>query len=414
MRIPIVMVTDINYISPTRVAIWTMRKNTSQDVILDITILCCEDLREDSKIRLYELEKTFLNLKICFYNISSEIFQEAKPQAHIPIASFYRLVIGEVLNEEKCLFLDGDLIINTDLKKLYLENLDNYYIAGVRDLEFFINPDRALSYFEKYDFKDCRNYVNAGVMLFNLTKLRQDHLQDKFLECMKTPYPYMDQDILNKVCGKKIKILDWKYNFFNRCSDQEFVLGEINQGKERWGILHFAGQYKPWNNLRIRGAKEWWKWAKEALEENEYSRMYKRAEMLTRESDWSYILECCTNQSNIIVVGYSYIGMGVFRALKKCKLNASIHICDNSKEKQKLSNESIMIYSLEELAEKYPDALWINTSQKRYTEIINQLNGLGVSQKQIIRYIYKNEAYFNILDDGYLNYELKDICFWRT
>ena len=106
--------------------------------------------------------------------------------------------------------------------------------------------------------------------------------------------------------------------------------------------------------------------------------------------------------------------MGVFRALKKCKLNASIHICDNSKEKQKLSNESIMIYSLEELAEKYPDALWINTSQKRYTEIINQLNGLGVSQKQIIRYIYKNEAYFNILDDGYLNYELKDICFWRT
>ena len=50
MRIPIVMLTDVNYISQIRVTIWSMRKNTDQDIILDITILCSEKLEEDAKI----------------------------------------------------------------------------------------------------------------------------------------------------------------------------------------------------------------------------------------------------------------------------------------------------------------------------------------------------------------------------
>ena len=210
MRIPVVMVTDTNYILQTRITIWTMRKSTNHDSVLDITILCSENLNEDDKCRLYELEKEFLNLKIRFYKINSFIFQEAKPQAHIPIASFYRLIIAEVLEDEKCLFLDGDLIVNTDLKNLYLQDMEDFYIAGVRDLGFVINPDGTVRHFEKYGFTEPTDYVNAGVMVFNLSKLRQDRLQCLFLESMKISYPYMDQDILNKVCKGKIKLLNWR------------------------------------------------------------------------------------------------------------------------------------------------------------------------------------------------------------
>ncbi len=416
MRIPIVMVTDINYISQTRVTIWTMGKNAEQDTILDITILCSEKLEEDGKNRLYELETFFINLRICFYEIHSDIFQNAKPLSYIPIASFYRLVIQEALNEDKCLFLDGDLIVNTDLKNLYLQDIDDYYIAGVRDVGFIIEPELAIRHFEKYNFEKYKNYINAGVILFNLLELRKNDLQSQFLEYIKTPYPYMDQDILNKVCENKIKLLDWKYNFFNRCTPHEFLLKKSNNTRENWEILHFAGKYKPWNNIRIRGAKEWWKWGQEALEKNEYEKMYDKARKMTKESDWSYILKRCLKEKEIIVIGYSHIGMEVFRTLKSSELTANIYIGDNSKIKQDLSNESITIYPIEQLITMYPNdsALWINTSQNRYTEINIQLEKMGVNEEQIIQYINKGESYFAVLDNDYLNYELQQIYLMKN
>lgn len=414
MKIPIVMVADTKYILQTKVAIWTMRKSTSQKVVLDITILCSEELKEDDKCRLYELEERFSNLKISFYEIDSEIFREARPQAHIPIASFYRLIISEVIKEEKCLFLDGDLIVNTDLRDLYLLDMEGYYIAGVRDIGFVINPDERIKHFDRYRFAERTDYINAGVIVFNLAELRKHHLQDRFLQCMKTPYPYMDQDILNKVCGGRVKLLDWKYNHFNRCNESVCLSSEKCKNKEKWRILHFAGKYKPWDNLRIRGAKEWWKWAKEALSENEYSGLYGRAKKLTNESDWSYIIKRCLEKENIIVIGYSYIGMQVFSALKKSDLQANIYVCDNSKEKQKLSNESIRIYPVEEMSKAHPDALWINTSQKRYMEINRQLNELGIFQEQIVWYMNKGEQYFIVLDDEYFDHEVEEIRLKNT
>lgn len=414
MRIPIVMVTDARYILQTRITIWTMRKNTSEETTLDITILCAKELKADARCKLYELERKFSNLKIRFYEVDSKIFQEAKPQAHIPIASFYRLIIAEVLEDEKCLFLDGDLIVNTDLNDLYSEDMEDFYIAGVRDLGFIANPDGTMRHFKKYDFAEPINYVNAGVMVFNLSKLRQCRLQRQFLECMKVSYPYMDQDILNKVCGSKIKLLDWKYNCFNRCTNREFLLQEENQSEEKWKILHFAGKYKPWNNLRLRGAKEWWKWAREALNDDEYIKMYEYAEKITRETDWSYIIRRCLEKEDIIVIGYSDIGMGVFRTLKEYRLHANIYMCDNSKEKQKLSNEYIRIYPMEELSKIHPNALWINTSQKKYMEINDQLNMLGICQEEIVWYMNKGEPYFAVLDDEYFAYELEEIRLKKT
>lgn len=101
--------------------------------------------------------------------------------------------------------------------------------------------------------------------------------------------------------------------------------------------------------------------------------------------------------------------MGVFRTLKENGLQANIHVCDNSKEKQKLSNEYIQIHPLEELSKIYPGALWINTSQNRYKEINAQLIELGICQDQILWYMNKGEQYFSVLDDEYLDYELAEI-----
>ena len=173
--------------------------------------------------------------------------------------------------------------------------------------------------------------------------------------------------------------------------------------------MHFAGEYKPWNNLRIRYAKEWWAWAQEALEENEYNKLYFQVKELTEKNDWTYILNRCIREKKIIIVGYSRIGVDVFVSLKKCNVMAEIFFCDNSKKKRDLSNIEITIHTVEELKRKYPQALWIITSQ-RSSEIINsQLIELGITEEKIITYINKEGIYYDMLDDAYIEYELNQM-----
>lgn len=407
MRIPIVMLSDENYISPTRVAIWTMRKSTCEDVLLDITVLCSDELGENARYRLQELENILTNVKISFYEVDTKIFDLAKPVEHIPIASFYRLIIGEALTEDKCLFLDGDIIVNVDLQELYLQDVEDFYLAGVRDVGFLFNPEQAIRHRDLYGFSQIRGYVNAGIMIFNLAKLRQDCLQKRFLDEAKTFYQYMDQDILNKVCEGKIKHLDLKYNFLNKFRYEDIIKVEKDFSEKM--ILHFTGSYKPWNNYRIRGAKEWWRWAKEALEEEEYNRLYAHAVKTTDQNDWSYIVDHCAEEETVIVIGYSQIGMDVYKALTGCKITSNIYICDNSENKRSLGGENIIIYSLEELAERHPNALWVNTSQRHNIEINRQLMGLGVKEDKILIYKKKPVQYLELLDDEYIEYELQQM-----
>lgn len=414
MKIPIVMVSDANYISQTRVAIWTMRENTSIDVSLEITVFCSPQLDCVSRHRLLELEQKWVNLKIYFYEVDTTIFKDAKVTGGITVASFYRLLIPEVLkDEEKCLFLDGDIIVNTDLRNMYLQNIEDYYMAGVRDGDFLYNPDGAIRHFNEYGFHNFNSYVNAGVIVYNLTKIREDNLQSLFLKSMETFYPYMDQDILNKVCDGNIKLLDMRYNYFNRCKNGKVKSrresNKSDQKEKEWEILHFAGADKPWNNLRARGSKEWWVWAEKALEKKVFQNMYSRVQKQAVQNDWSYILERCRKEKVIIVIGYSHIGLDVFTSLKRCYIEADMYFCDNSKIKQSLSDTAVTIRSVEEAVKNNAEALWINTSQRSYTEINRQLKGMGIKEERIIVYKHKNELYFDMLDDDYIEYELNQL-----
>lgn len=399
MKIPIAMVCDGNYISQTRVTIWTMRKSTREDAFLEITVLCSAKLKEDEKNRLLELENSLINIKIIFYIVNDKIFQNANETAHLPVASYYRLIISDAIKESRCLFLDGDIIVKTDLHTLYLCELGDCYIAGVRNMPFFYQPNGTIKYAERYGFHSIENYVNAGVMIFNLDKIREDHIQELLLQSIDRHYPTMDQDVLNMVCQDKIMHLDLKYNMI--CG---YELKNISDG-----IIHFAGKYKPWNNYRIRWAKEWWNQAKEALEEKEYDELYRQAVNITEKGDWSYINGRCLEEEVVVIIGYSDIGATLGQALKRGNDFTKFYYCDNSKEKQSLSNENFRVYPIEELAERYRNALWINTSQFSYMIINKQLKKLGITEDRIINYKEKPMSYFEILEDEFMEYELHQL-----
>ena len=61
-----------------------------------------------------------------------------------------------------------------------------------------------------------------------------------------------------------------------------------------------------------------------------------------------------------------------------------------------------------------PKALWINTSQRYYKEINEQLREIGIQKNKVIVYLNKSYSYFNLLEERYIRYEEKQLDLKRS
>ena len=179
MVIDVLMLTDNNYISQAKVAIYSVCKNTNPKAKIVFTILCNKDLDKMSRERLIALQEIFQNVKVNFYEVEDEYFINAKSEYRVPTVSYYRLISAKILNAEKAICLDSDLVVEMDLAELYEIDLENYYIAGVRDLYVISHPNFELWYAENYNLKSFSDYINCGVLLMNLKKMRKDKIDRK-------------------------------------------------------------------------------------------------------------------------------------------------------------------------------------------------------------------------------------------
>ncbi len=104
---------------------------------------------------------------------------------------------------DKMLYLDVDIMFNQDISLLYDTDVTDYEYAAARDHygKYLLNP----------------NYINAGVLLFNVSKIKETGLLVKARELIKTKkLMFADQDAIYKSTTKKL-MLPQKFN------DQKFL-----------------------------------------------------------------------------------------------------------------------------------------------------------------------------------------------
>lgn len=104
---------------------------------------------------------------------------------------------------DKLLYLDIDIMFNRDIHLLYDIDIEGYEYAAARD------------HYGKYLIKP--NYINAGVLLFNLKRMKETGLLKKARELIKTKkLLFADQSAIIRSTTKK-KMLPQKFN------DQKFL-----------------------------------------------------------------------------------------------------------------------------------------------------------------------------------------------
>ena len=104
---------------------------------------------------------------------------------------------------DKLLYLDVDILFNRDIHLLYDRSIDGLELAGARD------------HYGKYLIKP--NYINAGVLLFNLKEMKRTGFLAKTRDLIRAKKMiFADQSAINRAVTKR-SMLPQKFN------DQKFL-----------------------------------------------------------------------------------------------------------------------------------------------------------------------------------------------
>lgn len=187
---------------------------------------------------------SFLNKTLKSYNEKSRVIKidvgknYENEFAHCPNEDAYcspytllRLFADEFdFIPDKLLYLDADIMFNKDIRLLYDLDISNVEYAAARDRygKILVNP----------------NYINAGVLLLNMKKIRETRLffKARKLICEKK-LPFADQSAIIRNTTSKI-VLPQKFN------DQKNL-------KKNTVVRHFSRRLFYFPYPRIENVKQW-------------------------------------------------------------------------------------------------------------------------------------------------------------
>lgn len=151
------------------------------------------------------------------------------------------------------LYLDSDIIVNASLSNLFHVDMKEYPIAAIDDYNlssensphwYILNTPKELASCISYQGgENFKPYFNAGVILWDLVKCREENITSK-LFAIALYYPdvlYADQDILNFVLFNRWLRIDVRYNVQ---AHYEFTF--LPLVIESPYIIHYITDRKPW------------------------------------------------------------------------------------------------------------------------------------------------------------------------
>lgn len=256
-RPTVVCATDENYAIPTMTMIKSIECNTKEKINI---VILDGGMTENTKKRFVNNFMDSL-IDIIMYTIDNSILPNLKTSERMPIVTYYRLLIPDILYQfEKVLYLDSDIIVLGDISNLFRIDLGDKALGAVHEMN-----KKALYVSFMWGIKPCKelgiplksHYFNAGVLLMNLKKWREENISKKIFEYFENYEKYVyfhDQDGLNAVLWNDwlelpptwnvmtalYEAKDWKESSFNQNTYEEVL--------ENAELIHYinCSMWKPW------------------------------------------------------------------------------------------------------------------------------------------------------------------------
>jgi len=258
MLIPIVLASDENYIPYMSAAMQSVMENANENQKYIFFILH-KSLSSETLEKLKQQVAAYPCFAIEFINVLKEFEKyliNAGNTGSWTVETYFRLVTPWILKEfDKIIYMDCDIICNSDISYIYNIDIGNNLIAGAQDI-----PQISIFYNRKYKgkFKSSviekmskpENYINAGFIVLNTKEFRNKFTSDYLLNLAQNEdYKLVDQDLLNFIAKDSIFNFSQEFNFLNTNWDISFapknLIEEYNKAKKNPKIIHYTTT-KPW------------------------------------------------------------------------------------------------------------------------------------------------------------------------
>ena len=227
------------FIMPLKVMLFSLYKNVENEKTKLNIFFLNSDLTKKDIADLKHFVRKYIDGKFFILDINEPIFSEFETDMFSK-ECFNRLFLPYVLpaKVKKILWLDADMIVKENIMDFYNTDISNHYILATKgpDSENKVERKKVLG------ISPERNYFNAGLILFNIEKIRSEITEDQLREYIndnKTKFKYFDQDVLNVLLGDNA--IYYEENIYN--NQRHF--SKDNNFKDAQ-IIHYTSFMKPW------------------------------------------------------------------------------------------------------------------------------------------------------------------------
>ena len=284
--IPIFFAADDNYAPFLSVAIISLLDKSDKNKFYKIHILndnmSLENIKKIKGLQTSNSEIIFNSINNNLECINDRLDNRLRPDI-FTLTIYFRLFIPEMFKEyDKAIYIDSDVVLNSDISELYDIDLENNYIGACRD-KSIIGIKEFENYFTKGVGIDYRDYINSGVLLLNMKELRNKKLSDKFLYLLnKYHFENVDPDqaYINFLCNGKIKYLDNAWD----------AMPNLEKNKlENPKLIHYNLFFKPWHYDNITYEEYFWEYAKKSIYYEEIVKIKNNYSVSDKEKDQEYL-----------------------------------------------------------------------------------------------------------------------------
>lgn len=280
-HIQIVAASNNLYVPYLSVMLHSVMNYSSKSRSYAVTILHTDITAQNQDVLTNMLRQGGFDIK--FIDVTKKMYKYSNLfiSNHIKIETYFRLLLPDMLSDiNKVLYIDCDVIANSDVAQLYDLDISRYYLAGTRDADSAANYNSDADYRNYIDkvlkLKKPYEYLQAGIILMNLKKFREQCGTKKLLDvALSRKWRFHDQDTLNYLCHGNILFVDYSWNFvydynqYLRRSTEiiskapAYIFKDYMVAKENPKMIHFSWIDKPWFSPGVHFGEKFWMIARE-------------------------------------------------------------------------------------------------------------------------------------------------------
>lgn len=251
--------TDINYVTPTAVSIISLMENSNPNRNYNVNVIVDEDIKTvmEGVLKIIQSKYSNLNYKVI---VMKDRIDSVSHIDHVSLPTFYRIYISKYVDYDKCVYLDSDTIVNGDIGTLFDLDLGDKLIAGIKPACYYYNKREVRWRSKLLNIPIFDQYINAGVILYNLKMIRNSKIDDVLINEMKKNPDLNDQDLINMVYYGNIKVINTKWNLMSGDytiegekvlinSDASKILDTKVLDMTDVVVVHYSERDKPWDDV---------------------------------------------------------------------------------------------------------------------------------------------------------------------